>query len=133
MKIPIRAYRNLLRVTPSARLVASVCLAHMVSHYNMLLIAPLFAFIRADYNVSYTELGLALTAFGAVSAVLQTPVGFFIDRTDARANLIAGLLIGASAITVAALVDSFLVFVAMFGLLGVANTVYHPADYTLLS
>src|SRR5215470_19985207 len=82
------------------RLVASVCFAHMVSHYNMLLIAPLFAFIRADYSVSYTELGLALTAFGAVSAVLQTPVGFFIDRTDARMNLIAGLLIGAGAITV---------------------------------
>ena len=82
-----------------ARLVASVCLAHMVSHYNMLLIAPLFAFIRADYGVSYTELGLALTAFGAVSAVLQTPVGFFIDRTDARMNLIVGLLLGAGAIS----------------------------------
>ncbi len=119
--------------TSEAKLVAGVCLAHMVSHYNMLLIAPLFAFIRADYGVSYTELGLALTAFGAVSAVLQTPVGFFIDRTDARVNLIAGLLLGAGAITVAALVDSFWVFVAMFGLMGVANTVYHPADYTLLS
>jgi MFS transporter, FSR family, fosmidomycin resistance protein len=116
-----------------ARFVAGVCFAHMVSHYNMLLIAPLFAFIRADYGVSYTELGLALTAFGAVSAVLQTPVGFFIDRTDARANLIGGLLLGATAITGAALVDSFWGFVAMFGLLGVANTVYHPADYTLLS
>jgi FSR family fosmidomycin resistance protein-like MFS transporter len=116
-----------------AKLVAGVCFAHMVSHYNMLLIAPLFVFIRADYGVSYTELGLALTAFGAVSAVLQTPVGFFIDRTDARMNLIGGLLLGASAIAVAALVDSFWVFVAMFALMGVANTVYHPADYTLLS
>jgi FSR family fosmidomycin resistance protein-like MFS transporter len=116
-----------------ARLVANVCFAHMMSHYNMLLIAPLFAFIRADYGVSYTELGLALTAFGAVSAVLQTPVGFFIDRTDARMTLISGLLLGAGAITVAALIDSFWVFVAMFGLMGVANTVYHPADYTLLS
>jgi FSR family fosmidomycin resistance protein-like MFS transporter len=116
-----------------ARLVAGVCFAHMMSHYNMLLIAPLFAFIRADYGVSYTELGLALTAFGAVSAVLQTPVGFFIDRTDARMTLIGGLLIAAVAIAVAALVDSFWVFVAMFALMGVSNTVFHPADYTLLS
>jgi FSR family fosmidomycin resistance protein-like MFS transporter len=30
-------------------------------------------------------------------------------------------------------VDSFWVLVAMFGLAGVGNTVYHPADYTLLS
>jgi MFS family permease len=116
-----------------AKLVAGVCFAHMTSHYNILLIAPLFAFIRADYGVSYTELGLALTAFGAVAAVLQTPVGFFIDRTDARMNLVAGLLLAAGAIAVAAVVNSFLVFVAMFALMGVANTVFHPADYTLLS
>src|SRR5262245_839285 len=116
-----------------ARLVAGVCFAHMMSHYNMLLIAPLFAFIRADYGVSYTELGLALTAFGAVSTVMQTPVGFFIDRTDARMNLIAGLLLGSGAIAVAGLVDSFWVFIAMFGVMGLGNTVYHPADYTLLS
>jgi FSR family fosmidomycin resistance protein-like MFS transporter len=115
------------------RLVASVCLAHLVSHYYIVLLAPLFAFIRADYGVSYTELGLALTAFNVVSAVMQTPVGFFIDRTGARGNLIVGLLLGSAAITVAGLVDSFWVFIAMYALLGLANTVYHPADYTLLS
>ncbi len=68
-----------------------------------------------------------------VSAVLQTPVGFLVDRTDARLNLIGGLLLGAAAIAVAAVVDSFWVFVAMFGVLGLANTVFHPADYALLS
>ena len=66
------------------KLVAGVCFAHLVSHYYMLTLAPLFAFIRADFGVTYTELSLALTAFNVVSAVLQTPVGFFIDRTGAR-------------------------------------------------
>jgi MFS transporter, FSR family, fosmidomycin resistance protein len=114
------------------KLIAGVCLAHFVSHYYMVLLAPLFVFIRADYGVSYTELGLALTAFNVVSAVLQTPVGFFVDRTGARINLIGGLLLGSAAVAVAGLVDSFLVFVAMYAVLGLANTVYHPADYTLL-
>jgi FSR family fosmidomycin resistance protein-like MFS transporter len=116
-----------------AKLVAGVCFAHMTSHYFIVLLAPLFVFIRADYGVSYTELGLALTAFNAVSTVMQTPIGFFIDRTDARMNLIGGLLLGSGAIAVAGLVDSFWVFIAMFALMGLANTVYHPADYTLLS
>jgi MFS family permease len=48
-------------------------------------------------------------------------------------NLIGGLLLGSGAIAVAGLVDSFWVFIAMFALMGLANTVYHPADYTLLS
>jgi MFS transporter, FSR family, fosmidomycin resistance protein len=115
------------------KLVAGVCFAHLVSHYYMLMLAPLFAFIRADFGVTYTELSLALTTFNVVSAVSQTPVGFFIDRTGARINLIGGLLLGSAAIAIAGAVHSFWVFIAMFALLGLANTVYHPADYTLLS
>ena len=65
--------------------------------------------------------------------MLQTPAGFLVDRIGARVNLIAGLLLGAAAVAVAALADSFWVFVAMFAVLGLANTVYHPADYALLS
>jgi MFS transporter, FSR family, fosmidomycin resistance protein len=114
------------------KVIAGVCFAHLVSHYYMVLLAPLFVFIRADYGVSYTELGLALTAFNVVSAVLQTPVGFFVDRTGARVNLIGGLLLGSAAVAVAGLVDSFWVFIAMYAVLGLANTVYHPSDYTLL-
>jgi MFS family permease len=48
-------------------------------------------------------------------------------------SLIGGLLIQAGAIAAAGFVDSFWMFVAMFALMGVGNTVYHPADYTLLS
>ena len=115
------------------KLIAGVCIAHFVSHYYMLLLAPLFVFIKEDYGVTYTELSLALAAFGVVSSVLQTPVGFFVDRFGARLNLIGGLLLGSAAVAVAGLVDSFWVFIAMFAVMGLANTVYHPADYALLS
>jgi MFS transporter, FSR family, fosmidomycin resistance protein len=121
--------------TPRAaetRLVYSVCFGHFVSHYYILLLAPLFIFIKDDYGVTYTQLGLALTAFHVVSTVLQTPVGFMVDRWNARYMLVGGLLIGAGAFAVAALVDSFWVFVAMFAVAGLGNTVYHPADYALL-
>jgi MFS transporter, FSR family, fosmidomycin resistance protein len=114
------------------RLVYSVCFAHFVSHYFMLLLAPLFIFIKDDFGVSYTELGLALTVFNIVSTVGQTPVGFLVDRLNARYMLVAGLLVGSGALAVAGLVNSFWVFIAMFAVLGAGNTVYHPADYALL-
>jgi MFS family permease len=115
------------------RAIALVSAAHFVSHYYLLILPPLFAFIRSDYGVSYTELGLALSAFNIVSAAVQTPTGFLVDRVGARPVLIAGLAIGALAFAVAGLVDSFWVFVAMFACAGLGNTVYHPADYALLS
>jgi len=98
-----------------------------------MLLPPLYIFIRADYGVSYTGLGLAFVAFNVVTAVLQTPAGFLVDRIGARLLLVGGLALGAAAIAVAALVDSFWVFVAMFAVAGLANTVYHPANYTILS
>jgi len=118
---------------PHVRIVGAVSAAHFVSHYYILLLAPLLPFVRADYGVSYTEIGFAFAAFNGVSAVLQTPAGFLVDRLGARILLIGGLLIGAGAFMVAGLVDSFWVMVAMFALAGVGNTVYHPADYALLS
>ena len=116
-----------------ARIIGLVSAAHFVSHYYILLLPPLFPFIRADYGVSYTELGLAIAAFNIVSAAFQTPTGFLIDRFGARLILIAGLILGAGAVLIMGLVPSFWVLVAMMALNGLANTVYHPADYAILS
>src|ERR1017187_6902466 len=118
---------------PHTRTVGVISAAHFVSHYYILILAPLLPFVRADYGVSYTEIGFAFAAFNGVSAALQTPAGFLVDWLGARILLICGLAIGAAAFTVAGLVDSFWVMVAMFALAGVGNTVYHPADYALLS
>src|ERR1700681_489194 len=101
------------------RVIATVSAAHFVSHYYTLILAPLFAFVRADYAVTYTELGIALAAYNLVSGALQTPAGFLVDRIGARSVLVAGLVIGAIAFAVVGLVDSFAVLVAMFALAGV--------------
>ena len=118
---------------PHTRVVGTVSAAHFVSHYYILVLAPLLPFVRAEYGVSYTEIGFAFAAFNIVSAALQTPAGFLADWLGPRALLIGGLLVEAFAFLVAGFVDSFWVMVVMFALAGVGNTVYHPADYALLS
>ncbi len=115
------------------RVMGLVSAAHFVSHFYILLLPPLFPFVRAEYGVSYIELGLALAAFNVVSAGLQTSAGFLTDRIGAPAVLVAGLLLGAGAFALAALVSSFWFLVAMFAVAGLGNTVYHPADYSILS
>jgi MFS family permease len=115
------------------KLVAGVSAAHFVSHFYILLLPPLFEFVRGEYAVSYTELGLALVAFNVISAVLQTPAGFLVDRVSARMMLIVALVLGAAALAAVGMIHSFWVLVAMFGVAGVANAIYHPADYALLS
>ncbi len=126
--LPVSAIRP-----AESRLIAGVCAAHMMSHYYMLMLAPLLAFIRDDFGVSYTQLALALTAFNVVSGTLQTPVGFLVDRVGARPVLLVGLFLSSAGFAIAGIVGSFWIFVAMYGVAGLGNTVYHPADYSLLS
>jgi MFS family permease len=118
---------------PYIRVVGAVSAAHFMSHYYIILLAPLMPFVRDEYQVSYTQIGLAFAVFNIVTAVFQTPAGFLVDRLGARALLILGLAIGATSFITAGLVNSFWVMIAMFAVAGIGNTVYHPADYALLS
>jgi MFS transporter, FSR family, fosmidomycin resistance protein len=115
------------------RVIGLIGVAHFTSHFYMLLLPPLFAYIRADYGVGYAELGIAISAFNIVSALLQTPAGFLVDRIGAPYVLIAGLIVGAGGVTLAASVPAYWALVAGFAIAGLANTVYHPADYSILS
>jgi MFS transporter, FSR family, fosmidomycin resistance protein len=115
------------------QVIGLISAAHFVSHFYIMLLQPILGVVRAEFDVSYIAIGFALTAFNVVSATLQTPVGFLVDRVGPRPMLIGGMLLGGAALIVAALVPNYWVFVAMFAVLGLANTVYHPADYALLS
>jgi len=115
------------------RVIGLVGSAHFVSHIFILALPPVFPFVRAEFGVSYTELGLVIAVFNIISALLQTPAGFLVDRTSARTVLVGGLLLGSASLAAAAAAPVFLLLGLAFAALGLANTVYHPADYALLS
>jgi MFS family permease len=115
------------------RMISSIGVAHFMSHFYFLLLPPVFLAVRAEYDVSYTELGFALAMFNIVSAVFQTPTGFLADRIGPFAVLVAGIALEGIAFALCGFVHSYWFLVAMFGVAGLANTVFHPCDYALLS
>jgi MFS family permease len=115
------------------KVIALIAIAHFVSHVHVMLLPPILGQVREAFDVSYTQIALALTAFNVASALLQTPAGFLVDRIGPRLMLTAGLILAGAAITAAALLPGYWFFVIAYALMGVANTVYHPADYSILS
>jgi len=117
----------------SARAVAVVSSAHFTSHFYLLLLPPLFPLLREVYGVGYTELGFAISVFSIVTACTQAPVGFAVDRFGARRLLAAGLLLEGVAFVAIGLAPFYGALVALMAVAGLANAVYHPADYSLLN
>ncbi|MEA2811440.1 MAG: hypothetical protein QOJ17_5581 [Rhodospirillaceae bacterium] len=116
-----------------AKVIALIAIAHFVSHVHVMLLPPILGQVKEAFGVSYTQIALAITAFNVASALLQTPAGFLVDRIGPRLMLTAGLILASAAITAAALLPGYWFFVIAYALMGVANTVYHPADYSILS
>jgi MFS family permease len=121
------------RPASNAKVISLISTGHFFSHFYMLLLPPLFPVLRDVYGVGFTELGLALTAFSLTTGITQAPVGFLVDRYGARGILIAGVMLESLAIALIAVFPVYAALVALLVLAGLANAVYHPADYAILN
>ena len=116
-----------------AGVIALVGLAHMISHFSQLLLAPLFPWLKDAFNASYTELGFLMTLFFVVSCAVQTASGFLVDRMGPRPILFGGLaLVGVAAFGFA-ISPNYWAMAGCSVLAGIGNGVFHPVDYTLLN
>jgi len=116
-----------------ATLIGLVGLAHAISHFSQLLLAPLFPWLKDAFDVSFTELGLLMSIFFVVSCAVQALSGFAVDRFGPRPVLFLGLgLLGVAAFGFA-VSQNYWMLAAFSVLAGIGNGVFHPVDYTLLN
>ncbi len=121
------------KTDPSLRTLAAISTAHWVSHFHMFVLPMLFPFLKAQLGVGYIELGFALTVFAVTSGLTQAPIGYLADHIGARKILLMGLTLGGFALILLGLHLSYAWLIASAVLLGLANSVYHPANYAILS
>lgn len=116
-----------------ATIIGVVGLAHAMSHFFQLALAPLFPMIREELGISYSTIGFVVMVFFAASAILQPGAGFLVDRIGGRGVLMGG--VGLMALGAAIMSAAHGAGVLALGALvmGVGNAVFHPADFSILN
>ena len=116
-----------------ARVIGLVGMAHGVSHFYHLILAAVFPWLKPAFGLTYAELGLLMTVFFVISGIGQVLAGFVVDRVGATRVLIGGLALLATAALVLAGARGYPMLMIGSLIAGLGNSVFHPADYTLLN
>ena len=116
-----------------ATTISVVGLAHATSHFFQLLLPPLFPWLATEFSLSFAQLGTLASLFYLVSALGQAAAGFVVDKVGARAVMFGGLVLFAAAAVIGALANGYTMLVASAALAGIANSPFHPVDYSIIN
>ncbi len=120
-------------VKQDATVLGLICAGHFLSHFYFLVLPPLFIFIKVEFGLSYTQLGVLMSILYATAGIFQVPVGVLVDRIGARLVLTTGLLMMAISFGLMGLVSDYGLLVLLDVISSVGHSVFHPADYAILN
>jgi MFS transporter, FSR family, fosmidomycin resistance protein len=129
--VPDSTARSALR--SDVRVIGVIGAAHFFSHFFQLVLPPLFPLLKTVFGVTYVALGLTMSVFFGASGIGQSLSGFLVDRVGAHRVLMGGMALFAGSIALAGLVPSYWLLLPVALLAGLGNSVFHPADYSILN
>ena len=115
------------------KVIGLVCVAHLMSHFYLLVVPPIFFLLTEEFGVGYAAMGFAASMLYLTSGLLQTPAGFLVDRLGGKTVLAGGLAVFAGGTLLIGLAPTYPLLVAAFMVAGAGNSVFHPADMAILN
>ncbi|HEV3221071.1 MAG TPA: MFS transporter [Candidatus Acidoferrales bacterium] len=108
-------------------------LINFVNYVDRQIIFSLFPSIRAEFGLSYKQLGSFAMAFTVVLAVMSLPLGMLADRVSRRLVISIGVIFWSAATFFSGLATSFRTLLAARALVGVGEAAYTPAGTAVIS
>src|SRR6187455_225120 len=116
-----------------ATVISLVGFCHGTSHFFHFVLPTLFPWLMRDFGLSFTQVGAAMTVFFVVSGIGQALAGFVVDRIGGLRVLYGGVALISLGGMCYAFAQNYPMLLAAAAIAGLGNSVFHPADYTLLN
>jgi len=108
------------------RIITFCALAHLINDLIQSVLPAIYPMLKANYNLSFAQIGLITLTFQITASLLQPWVGFFTDRRPTPNLLPLGTLCTLVGIVMLAFVGSFPMILLASALVGIGSSTFHP-------
>lgn len=111
--------------TAMAILLAISC-GHLLNDTVQSLLPALYPLLKAELNLSFTQIGLITLTFQLAASLLQPFVGIYTDRYPQPFSLAAGMILTLIGLVFFSLAGTFELVLFSAALIGVGSSIFHP-------
>lgn len=108
------------------RVIGAVALAHLINDLIQSVLPSIYPLLKANYGLTFTQVGLITLTFQITASLLQPWVGFYTDRHPKPLLLPAGMICTLIGILMLSQVGSFAMILLASALIGVGSSTFHP-------
>ncbi|MFS2160098.1 MFS transporter [Pseudomonas sp. Pseusp122] len=108
------------------RIIGAVALAHLINDLIQSVLPSIYPMLKANYGLSFTQIGLITLTFQITASVLQPWVGYYTDRHPNPLVLPVGSICTLIGIVMMSMVGSFPMILLAAALIGIGSSTFHP-------
>lgn len=108
------------------RIIGFCALAHLINDLIQSVLPAIYPMLKANYDLSFAQIGMITLTFQITASLLQPWVGFFTDRRPSPNLLPMGTVCTLIGIVMLAFVGSFPMILLASALVGIGSSTFHP-------
>ncbi|MDH0637882.1 MFS transporter [Pseudomonas sp. GD03860] len=108
------------------RVIGACALAHLINDLIQAVLPSIYPILKANYGLSFTQIGLITLTFQLTASLLQPWVGYHTDRHPKPWLLPTGMVCTLVGILMLAFVGSFPAILLASALVGIGSSTFHP-------
>ncbi|WP_426152233.1 MFS transporter [Pseudomonas sp. DC3000-4b1] len=108
------------------KIIAACALAHLINDLIQAVLPSIYPMLKANYGLSFTQVGLITLTFQITASLLQPWIGFYTDRHPKPFLLPAGMVCTLAGVLMLSMVGSFELILLASALIGIGSSTFHP-------
>src|SRR3954469_17833209 len=104
----------------------AIAFCHLLNDMMQAVIPAIYPTLKADFHLSFAQIGLITLAFQCTASLLQPAVGYFADLKPMPYSLAGGMVATLIGLILLSTAGSYPVVLAAAMLVGLGSSVFHP-------